>query len=356
MRVFRSPILGLQSAPAPASPALAVSRRPLSLSVLVALLPAAGMWIPSVAEAQRVQPGASAVWLYPVPGSAAERYARTLENVGLRSSRALFVRDGGEGWERRPGDAPGAPAATPVPPWNDTYRLGLANESRTGLLPLQLGSSYNTAFPFQRGSGPVWHGRGFTHSLSGGAFGHWGVLSIVLNPVWFRAENRLFPLATTGLEGDGRFRSPLSPTKLDEPQRFGDEPYSRFSMGNSAIRLQFLGIGLGWSTAPQKWGGGDLHPMVLGDAGGGVPHLYLGSARPFSVGIGRASLRYVAWSQAGMSILGRRGAGCSMDSSCRSSLGDSAGSRSVPVASSTPLGPRSVAGFGPSWCAHLRGF
>ena len=294
MRVFRSPILGLRTAPAPASAAFAVSRRPLSLSVLLFLLLAAGVWIPSVVEAQRVQPGASAVWLYPVPGSAAERYARTLENVGLRPARSLSVRDGGESWERRSGDRPGASAAIPVPPWNDTYRLGLANVSRSGLLPLQLGSSYNTAFPFQRGSGPVWHGRGFTHSLSGGAFGRWGVLSMVLNPIWFRSENRAFPLANNGLEADGRFRSPLSPNKLDQPQRFGDEPYSRFSMGNSAIRLQVVGIGLGLSTAPQKWGGGDLHPMVLGDAGGGVPHLYFGSARPFSIGIGRASVRYMA--------------------------------------------------------------
>src|SRR5690606_33865461 len=48
------------------------------------------------------------------------------------------------------------------------------------------------------------------------------------------------------------------------------------------------------STAAQQWGPMHLHPLVMGTAAGGFPHVFLGTDGPRSVGIGRVHARYVA--------------------------------------------------------------
>ena len=245
-----------------------------------------------VAESQDAPPTVEAAWLFPVPGTAAERYVRTLENVGLLPARSLSVRDGAESWRLRPREASSVFEFTP--PWVDTYHPGPISEARSGLLPVQLQSSFNTAFPFQRGEGAVWHGRGFTHSLQGGVFGHWGPFSLVLNPIWFRAENQGFSLASNGMDGDGQFRSPLAPRKLDQPQRFGEDPYQAFSLGSSSLRISLSKLTVGVSTTPQQWGPGDVHPLVMGAAAGGIPHAFGGTNAPVGVGVGTIDLRYMA--------------------------------------------------------------
>ena len=143
-----------------------------SMLVVVA---AAFPWSASSARGQIPKKDAAVSWLYMVPGTVADRYARTLENLGILPERSAAVRDGSEFWmlsaeEYRTPEG----VSSGTPPWHGVYRTTPSNEKRWGLLPVRTQSSFNTAFPFHRGSGPVWHGKGFTQSLEGGWFGKWG--------------------------------------------------------------------------------------------------------------------------------------------------------------------------------------
>ena len=260
-----------------------------ALRVCVALTFIAGLSAGS-ADGQTATTDSILPWLIPVPGSRAEGYVRSLEVAGLTRARSIAVRDGFEQWVEGVAGEPLEPG-----PWRDVYRTVPSNSSRWGVLPARMTSVYNSAFPYQRGGGPVWYGRGFTHVVEVGTHVRWGPLRAVFNPLLFRAGNASFELAPTGgSEGDLPLRSPLAPTRLDNPQRFGWGPYRGLGLGVAALRLDALGLSLGLSSAPQKWGPGDLHPMVLGDAAGGVPHVLIGTQRPVSVLIGSLSARYMA--------------------------------------------------------------
>lgn len=254
----------------------------LSVCVIISAVPARGQTVMS----DSIRP-----WLMPVPGSPAERYVRSLEVGGLRPKRSVAVRDGFEQWVGIEGSGPSESG-----PWGGVYRSMPSGSTRWGLLPARAMTAFNSGFPYQRGEGPVWYGRGFTHAVEAGVHVRWGPLRAVLNPLWFRAENESFELAQTRSGGgDYVFQSPLQTAgRLDMPQRFGFGAYQGLALGSSALRLDVTGVSLGLSSAPQKWGPGDLHPMVLGDAAGGVPHLFVGTQRPIPALIGRLSARYVA--------------------------------------------------------------
>ena len=156
----------LQTAPGPPHrefPLIASQRKSgccrFRLSMLV--VAAVFLWSASRAQGQMPKRDAAVSWLYVVPGTVADRYARTLENLGLLPERSAAARDGSEVWmfsaEER-----GTPegVSSGAPPWHDVYRTTPATEKRGGLLPVRTQSSFNTAFPFHRGSGPVWHGKG----------------------------------------------------------------------------------------------------------------------------------------------------------------------------------------------------
>lgn len=239
---------------------------------------------------QTVTPDSILPWLMPVPGSRAEGYVRSLEVAGLTHARGIAVRDGFEQWVGT--EASGRSEAGP---WARVYGAVPSDATWWGLLPARMTTAYNSAFPYQRGGGPVWYGRGFTSVVEAGIHLRLGPFRAVMNPLLFRAANASFDLAPTGgSEGDLELRSPLDPARLDAPQRFGFGPYQRLGLGAAALRFDAVGLSLGLSAGPQKWGPGDLHPMILGDAAGGVPHAMIGTQRPVPVFIGLLSARYMA--------------------------------------------------------------
>jgi len=255
-----------------------------------AALAVCGVVLSESATGQAVTSDSIRPWLMPVPGSTAEGYVRSLEIGGLLPQRSVAVRDGFEQWVGVEGSEPAG-----FGPWAGVYRSVPSDSARWGLLPARAMTAFNSAFPYQRGEGPVWYGRGFTHAVEAGVHVRWGPLRAVFNPLWFRAENEPFELAQTRSgEGDSVLQSPLQTAGLDVPQRFGRGGYQELVLGSSTLRLDLAGVSLGLSSAPQKWGPGDLHPMVLGDAAGGVPHFFAGTQRPIPVLIGRLSVRYVA--------------------------------------------------------------
>lgn len=216
-------------------------------------------------------------------GGGLERYLRTLQNVGKADPYPWSLRGFSAGDVRR------LSVERREHPWGSRYNLG---ENGSGL---ELGwvrpkalTIYNSAFPFGGNDGPLWAGKGLTQGVELGAFARWGSLSLVLAPTVFWTQNREFELAPNGRSGEGIYHDPLTPASIDLPQRFGPEAYHRIDPGNSTLRLDLSGIALGVSTASQQWGPMDSHPLVLGSNAGGFSHVFLGTAHPVNLWIGRA--------------------------------------------------------------------
>lgn len=222
-------------------------------------------------------------------GSEFESYLRYLQTAGKSPSSTWSIR----------GFSPSeVDALSPVDarhPW--AMRYSFARQSRTGFtwdyIRPTLGFSVNTAYPLGGNDGVVWTGKGLTTTFQTGVAARWGVFSASLAPVAFRAENQSFPLLANGLSGRLRFADGQFPYRIDRPQRFGTQPYTRVDLGESSLRVDVAGVGAGVSTASQWWGPTASFPYVLGNNAGGFPHAFVGTSRPANIGIGTLHGRLV---------------------------------------------------------------
>lgn len=227
-------------------------------------------------------------------GGETERYLRALQTAGgaplypwtLRGFApveldVIVPAEGEHPWAARLS----APADSAVP-------------RRAALLRPRVDAVFNSAFPQGGNDGPLWAGRGVTLSASAGVQVRAGAFSARLEPLVFWAENRAFEMAP--LPDSLRFRDGRSPRSVDLPQRFGDGSFARVDPGESWVRLDVRGVALGASTATQVWGPAIDQPLVLSANAAGFPHLFLGTSRPWNVGIGRVHAR-ILWGHLGQS-------------------------------------------------------
>lgn len=156
---------------------------------------------------------------------------------------------------------------------------------RVEWLPIEVGTIYNSTFPYGYNDGPIWAGKGLTGSASGGVAGRIGPLSFQLEPVVFDATNNRFPLMPSGNPANP-FLNGVNPTAIDLPQRFGNSSYGRLDLGESSVRVDAGPLAAEFSTASQWWGPAIESPLILGNNAGGFPHLLLGTAHPVGIVIG----------------------------------------------------------------------
>ena len=220
-------------------------------------------------------------------GSEGEEYLRSMQVAG---AAPLYP------WSLRGFSAPEVAALLPdslAHPWAARFPRGGegAVPRRLGVIPPQAELRYNSGFPYGSNDAALWAGRGVSAAVTAGVAGRYGPVSYVLAPTAVWAQNAEFPLQANGSTepfADGR-----SPASIDLPQRFGDGAYARLDPGQSTVRLDARGVALGLSTADQVWGPASRFPLVLGNNAPGFPHLFAGTSRPVSVGVGRLHARFV---------------------------------------------------------------
>jgi hypothetical protein len=223
-------------------------------------------------------------------GSVLERYLRVLQLSGDATGYPWSIRS------LSPGEVERMAPRDSAHPWADRYSLRGDTSAALQLQWIRPSTrlDYNSAFPYGSNDGAVWVGRGLTSSVQAGFGARYGPLSLVVAPVAFRAENAEFELVRSGLAERFVFAESRFAEHIDLPQRFGDEPYVRIDPGQTTLRLDAGGIALGASTANQQWGPGQEHPIILGNNAAGFPHLFLGTARPLNVWVGRVHGRMIA--------------------------------------------------------------
>ena len=217
-------------------------------------------------------------------GSEFESYLRYLQTLGKSSPTVWGIRPLGplQIDQIMPGDT--------VHPWarrynfNQTKPVGAWYEfirPTTGVIG-------NTSFPFGGNDGAIWAGKGLTAWAQAGFQARWGPISATFAPIAFRATNSEFELMDNGQVGVLQYGDGQFPTEIDRPQRFGAGAYSRFDLGESTLRIDGAGLTAGISTASQWWGPTNEFSYVLSNNAGGFPHVFFGSAKPFSIGFGTA--------------------------------------------------------------------
>ena len=210
-------------------------------------------------------------------GSELESYLRTLQTLGLAPAYPWSLRQ----FSQREIDRL-MPAATAAHPWAGRYDFSHARRSRAYVrwLRPQVGARFNSAFPWGLNDGAVWAGRGATAWASGGFAARWGVVSLVVDPIAFSAQNANFRIMDNGRPGAQRFGDGLFAGAVDYPQRFGDRPYTRLDPGESSLRVDYAGAAVGVATSHEWWGPSQRFPYLLGTNAAGFPHAFVGTARP----------------------------------------------------------------------------
>jgi Capsule assembly protein Wzi len=224
-----------------------------------------------------------------VVGSELESYLRYLQTAGKSEVYPWGIRS------FSPAEVDKLAANDSEHPWAKRYDLQRRQHSRFewDYIRPKLTTYINTVYPYGGNDGAVWQGKGLTTAFQGGISVRWGPFSGSLAPIAFRAENQSFPLMQNGETGRLVFAEGVFTHYIDLPQRFGTEPYGRFDMGQSYIRVDAFGVTAGWSTENQWWGPTNNYPFIIGNNAAGFPHIFLGTSHPVNILIGKVHTRLV---------------------------------------------------------------
>ncbi len=221
-------------------------------------------------------------------GSEMEQYIRFAQSMSAQPVDPWSIRGFSPLQEKR------LRAIKGVHPWSARVSAGSpSNTSNFTLLPVQARFVFNSAFPFGSNDGAVWAGKGLTSIVQGGISAQWAGFSLVLAPIFSRAENSAFDLMNNGATGRLQFGDGQFPNVIDRPQRFGASAYQLVDPGQSTLQYAGHRFTAGVSTANQSWGPAEKYQFILGSNAAGYAHLFVGTETPANIGIGRAHARFV---------------------------------------------------------------
>lgn len=157
-----------------------------------------------------------------------------------------------------------------------------SGNSKILILPVSWQQVYNGHPSYSRNDGAMIPAKGYQSLISAGFFAEAGPLSIQIRPEYVFA-------------GNGEFRE-YRPHygSADLPVRFGQDPYSRLSWGQSSVRLNFDPVSIGLSNENLWWGPGKQNSILMSNTAPGFKHLTLNTSRPVSTPIGSIEAQIIA--------------------------------------------------------------
>jgi len=159
---------------------------------------------------------------------------------------------------------------------------------------------WNSDLPFTRNEGTLWAGRGINTLVSAGLAYRSGPFWAVFAPELAWQANADFQTIPSTLPERSPWAHPwhTHPESLDAPMRFGDDPFTTFHLGESAMGVDFGALSGGFGTERQWWGAGEQNAVLLGYHAPGFPHLFLRTREPVATRFGEFEGRWLAgWLQ-----------------------------------------------------------
>ncbi|MEQ8474390.1 MAG: capsule assembly Wzi family protein [Marinoscillum sp.] len=150
--------------------------------------------------------------------------------------------------------------------------------------------NFNSDYPVGYNDGAVWKGRGFNGELHFGVSGSIGMLHYTIQPVAFFSQNRSFILQPqTGTAHPLNYQFNKYEERIyyiDWVQRYGNDLYAQFFLGQSEIKLSKFGFQVVFGTQNYKVGPASTFPIILSNNGPGMPKLNIGTDGPQEIEIG----------------------------------------------------------------------
>jgi hypothetical protein len=152
----------------------------------------------------------------------------------------------------------------------------------------QLETFWNSEIPLSLNDGSFWAGRGMNARLSGGAVGSYGRLRFMIAPRLNVSQNKPFGILPSGRADRSGFASPWRSgvRSADIPLRFGQDRYATIDPGEALVESDFGSVALGATSAEAWWGPGIRNAILMSNNAGGIPRLYVRTARPLSTRLG----------------------------------------------------------------------
>lgn len=155
------------------------------------------------------------------------------------------------------------------------------------ILPLSWQQQINSHHPFGWNDGAMIAAKGYQTLVTAGFFAKIGPLSIQLKPEYVYAQNSHFESY-----GDNRSDAELSAyyggnyNLIDNPERYGNQSYSKIGWGQSSIRLTVGPASLGVSNENIWWGPGIKNSLMMSNNASGFKHVAFNTVRPVKTYIG----------------------------------------------------------------------
>jgi hypothetical protein len=149
-------------------------------------------------------------------------------------------------------------------------------------IPIEYRSVYNSGLPYSLNDGPMWAGRGWNQSLTGGVSIKTGRYRVVLAPTLLSEQNEDFQVIPFADGSRSVWANPFhpQPESIDYPLRFGDRRITRLDAGQSSAELTAGPVVAGFGTENLWWGPGIRSAIVLSNNAPGFPHAYVQTRRP----------------------------------------------------------------------------
>jgi hypothetical protein len=154
----------------------------------------------------------------------------------------------------------------------------------------------NSAIPTSLNEGDLWAGRGIGGELLAGAHLAYGPVSLVVAPSLVYQQNEDFPLFQEPFASpDTSFSAPwyTGLTSADLPLRFGEDPSTRVTPGESSLTVSVGPASVGIASEHQWWGPGIRNALVLSSNAPGFPHLFLNTRRPLTSRFGTVEAKWI---------------------------------------------------------------
>jgi hypothetical protein len=153
-------------------------------------------------------------------------------------------------------------------------------------MPLIWKQQFNSNHPEGTNNGSMIPARGYQTLLSGGFFAKYGIISVQLMPEFVFAQNQNFDGLSTDLPKKVWNVYNLVKRRIDLPDRFGDETYSKFFWGQSNARLTYRSLSVGISNENLWWGPGIKNTLLMTNNAPGFKHVTFNTVKPIITPIG----------------------------------------------------------------------
>ena len=168
------------------------------------------------------------------------------------------------------------------------------NLSQLRILPIQKLDVYNTHHLITINDGSFTPSVGYQAQISGGIFFSHKKWSVQLRPAFQFAENRPYQTFYTNHAAVTWRDYYKWINRIDQPERFGNDPINQVLLGQSAIRYNLRSSSIGISTENLWWGPGYYQSLLLTNNAAGFLHLTYQSRQPLHTKIGLLEWQLIA--------------------------------------------------------------